>query len=494
MKKQKVALLFLCLFILGIFTSACGGGGKNTPSDNSAYYYLLSQQNANNNQPSEPTVSPIPEPTVSPTPEPTVLPTPEPTVLPTPEPTVSPTPVTGEFELSQSSFALNVGDSTNITVMVNNDNVTDQVKYDVDDEDIATVEKGVVKGEFKGGTANVTVSLEGSNIAPATFTVNITDDTDEEVKLNDDVLDQLNELGIIAKGSADKTELTEANIPAVFTYGGVKKKITTLGYDTFFKCTLLKTVKLPNSITNIEVGRMVLFPDIGYAGEYDWVATFRYCSSLENVNIPNKIENLVVGTFAECSSLKNITLPDSLKTIGEKAFENCNSIQNITFPKNLEEIGTRAFRCCKGLECIDFTQSTNLKTIKGSCFIACSKLKEVTLPDTVTSLGDNAFAQCSLLKIVHLPVNLTRIEHATFSQCSSLETINLSELTNLETIGNYAFNYCSGISRLDIPDSVTSIGENSFYKVQNIYYKERDSLKTAGCPKFGADNYHYVTD
>ena len=202
MKKQKVALLFLCLFILGIFTSACGGGGKNTLSDNSAYYYLLSQQNANNNQPSEPTVSPIPEPTVSPTPEPTVLPTPEPTVLPTPEPTVSPTPVTGEFELSQSSFALNVGDSTNITVMVNNDNVTDQVKYDVDDEDIATVEKGVVKGEFKGGTANVTVSLEGSNIAPATFTVNITDDTDEEVKLNDDVLDQLNELGIIAKGSS----------------------------------------------------------------------------------------------------------------------------------------------------------------------------------------------------------------------------------------------------------------------------------------------------
>ena len=285
---KKFLLLTLCLFILGIFISACGGGGKTTP-------------------PSYPFI-PVPTPTstVSPTPTPTVSPTPTPTVSPTIEPTPeqTPTPAKYPIELSQTEFAVNVGETDNInvtlngeditqtatytvdqeaiasvegglitgisvgiatvtvnaenaesentftvnvidptlptlevsptelnlgieeestvTVTLNGKDVTDQVNYTSDKELIATAEKGLVKAGIQAGIENsplvatITVSLEGANTT--TFTVNVTDDSDNEVALNDEVLNQLHELGIIAKGSTNKTELTEANIPAIFKY------------------------------------------------------------------------------------------------------------------------------------------------------------------------------------------------------------------------------------------------------------------------------------
>ena len=130
---KKCLLLILCLFILGIFTSACGGGGKSTP-------------------PSYPFI-PIPAPTVSPTPE--------------------PTPEKYQLELSQTEFAVNVGETDNITVTLNGEDITETATYTVDQEAIASVEGGLITG-LSVGIATVTVHADEAE-ADKTFTVNVID-------------------------------------------------------------------------------------------------------------------------------------------------------------------------------------------------------------------------------------------------------------------------------------------------------------------------------
>lgn len=84
------------------------------------------------------------------------------------------------LELSQTQFDLAIRETENVTVTLEGKDVTEDVKYNVDQEAIATVEKGLITGLSLGQT-DVTVSLEGAN--NAIFTVTVTDSFDEEVEL-----------------------------------------------------------------------------------------------------------------------------------------------------------------------------------------------------------------------------------------------------------------------------------------------------------------------
>ena len=597
---KKFLLFALCLFILGTFISACGGGGKTTP-------------------PSYPFIP---------------VPTPTPTVSPTPEPTPSKYPL----ELSQTEFTVNIGETDNITVTLNGEDITQTATYTVDQEAITTVEgglitgisvgiatvtvnaenaesektftvnvidptlptlevspteinlgieeeatvtvtlegedvteqvnytsnkeliataeKGVVKAGMQAGIENsplvatITVSLEGANTT--TFTVNVTDDSDNEVALNNDVLDKLHELGIIAKGSADKAELTEANIPAIFKYtDGTKYKITSIAEKIFKECTLLETVTIPDSVTTIGLG------------------AFDSCTSLENVTIGNSVETIENGAFYNCSSLKEIIIPDSVTTINGSAFSSCSSLETVTIgnnvttigdntfascsllkeiviPDSVTNIGGGAFNACNSLERViigngltkiastvfsnlsslkTVTIGNNVETIESGAFIGCSSLEDVTIGNNVKTIEGGAFINCSLLKEIVIPNSVTTINGGAFSGCNSLETVTIGNgltkiasglfggLTKLKTvkigngvktIGDGAFGACTSLEKVTIgdkvetietgafhgctnsdltiaiPNSVTTIGTNAFYKVAEITYTSK--MKATGSP------------
>ena len=475
---KKYSILFICLLLIGIFTTACGGGGKSTP-------------------PSYPFI-PIPNPTVSPTPE--------------------PTPAQYPLELSQTEFTVNVGATDNITVTLNGEDitqtatytvdqeaiasveqglitglsagfatvtvhaenaiedktftvnvidpslptlevepsevnlmieetanitvtlegedVTEQVDYKSDEESIATAEKGVVKAKYTGGTANIAVSLEGAN--SATFKVNVTDDS-EEVTLNDNVLDQLYELGIIAKSSADKWELIEANIPAIFTYNGQKYKITSIGDYAFDDCENLTTVTIPESVTSI--------------GDY----AFDDCSSLTSVTIPKGVTSIGDSAFCECSSLESITIPESVTSIGDDAFEDCSSLTSVTIPKGVTSIGDGIFNNCYSLTSV--TIPDNVTSIGDYAFDECSSLTSITIPDSVTSIGKFAFAGSSLTSIT-IPKGVTSIGDYAFEDCSSLTSVTI--LGGITSIEYCTFSGCSSLTNVTIPKTVKTIGNSAF--------------------------------
>lgn len=286
------------------------------------------------------------------------------------------------------------------------------------------------------------------------------------------------------------------NIPASVKYNDVEYSVTSIGKNAFEKCTKLTTITIPNSVTTI--------------GSY----AFMECTSLTEVTIPNKVTTIESFLFYNCSRLKSVTLPNGVTTIGEYAFGYCTDLTAIAIPNSVISIGSGAFyRCsnltsiyisdleawCKvenygnfypalhlylngeeikdlvipntvtsigacafsGFSCITSVNIPNSVTNIGyGAFSTCSGITSVNIPNSVTSIGKDAFADCKGLKTVNIPNSVTSIGEGAFGGCSGLNTVNLPN--NMSNIVNYLFAQCTGITSITIPNSVTSIGEGGF--------------------------------
>ncbi|MBQ6342724.1 MAG: leucine-rich repeat domain-containing protein [Anaerolineaceae bacterium] len=95
-----------------------------------------------------------------------------------------------------------------------------------------------------------------------------------------------------------------------------------------------------------------------------------------------------------------------------------------------------------------------------------TRLREVTIPDSVTTLGSSVFANCTELSVVRLSPNLTGIPGNAFLGCRSLKTISLTN--GIRSIGSGAFSGCIGFTYIDIPNTVTSIGADAFLNCEAL--------------------------
>ena len=136
-----------------------------------------------------------------------------------------------------------------------------------------------------------------------------------------------------------------------------------------------------------------------------------------------------------------ITIPNSVTTIGDYAFCGCSSLQSIDIPNSVTTIGNDAFSGRSSLQSINITKGNkHYESIDGILFskdLTCilklperKKLKEYTIPNSVTTIEDSAFDGCSSLQSIDIPNSVTTIENGAFSGCSSLQSIHL-HWTNL---------------------------------------------------------------
>ena len=162
--------------------------------------------------------------------------------------------------------------------------------------------------------------------------------------------------------------------------------------------------------------------------------------------------------FLFCSSLNDIVIPDGVTSIGNEAFNRCGSLTSFVIPNGVTSIGDSAFAGCRSLSNIAIPDSVT--SIGTWTFCGCESLTNIAIPDSVTRIGNNAFCYCKSLSSVVIPDGITSIGYGTFWGCGSLTDIVI--LDSVTSIGGGAFNGCTSLTDIVIPNSVTSIGDGAF--------------------------------
>lgn len=307
-------------------------------------------------------------------------------------------------------------------------------------------------------------------------------DTDVEKVV---IPDTVTEIGQRAFDGCEK--LTSINIP---------ESVTKIGAYAFDSCYSLTSITIPNGVTEISDGAFYDCQGLTEINIPESVKeikshAFEKCSGLKNITIPKSISAISSNLFADCTSLSSITIPDSVNVIESFAFTGCSNLKSITVPSSVTEIERCAFEKCTSIESITlpsaeteisffflFNEKSKLpESLKSivitggtsvceQAFKNFSSVVSITIPESVTEIGDYAFDGCSSLTVITLPKNIKEIKYGTFSHCKSLKSITIPD--GVTNIASAAFYGCSSLESINIPNSVTEIGSEVFYDCTSL--------------------------
>ena len=168
----------------------------------------------------------------------------------------------------------------------------------------------------------------------------------------------------------------------------------------------------------------------------------------------------------------NIDIPETLDdkytvtAIGNSAFYDRYYLSNVTIPQSVKSIGSEAFYGCTAMKSLTIKDAAT--SIGDSAFRNCPWLTTVNLGEHIKTIGEAAFLDCERLDNVTIPDSVTSIGDSAFARCYQLKTIKLGK--NIETIGDDdfvgvidgVFFYCTNLSKIIIPEKVKTIERNTF--------------------------------
>ena len=178
---------------------------------------------------------------------------------------------------------------------------------------------------------------------------------------------------------------------------------------------------------------------------------FYGCKNLKSITLPDSLTEIREGAFEQCG-MTEITIPRNVKKIGVAAFFDCRQLRTITFGSNLTAVGREAFFGCRKLTTINI--SKNMTDICDGMFKGCEGIKKIEIPETVGIIGNSAFEACSGLTSV-------TIANAMGGAASNGAMSNAVTPKKV-AIGSSTFKACGGLKKIVIPANVTRIASDAF--------------------------------
>ena len=301
----------------------------------------------------------------------------------------------------------------------------------------------------------------------------------------------------------------------------IPDSVTSIGEKAFFYCTGLTSVTIGNGVTSIgdkafevctgltsitvdESNPNYSSDEYGVLFNKDKTELIRYPIGNKRTKyiIPDSVTSIGYLAFGNCTRLTSVTIPDSVTSIGDYAFDGCNNLSttyyvgtpeqwshisigsnnypinsNIIFECNSERPNYGKGTCGDNLSWIlnpdgelvidgtgdmtDYSSSSN-----APWYSKRSKIKSVTIGNSITSIGSYAFDDCAGLTNITIPDSVTSIGDSAFYKCTGLTSVTIPD--GVTSIGSYAFYSCTGLTSVTIPDSVTSIGNYAFCGCNNL--------------------------
>lgn len=378
----------------------------------------------------------------------------------------------------------------------------------------------IVETGFFGENVTYTIYADGSVVISGKGRMKDTGSVNSPFSGNKDI-----RTAVIKKGVTDIADylfygcegLERVDIPA-----GVES----IGKYAFSGCKKLKRADLPASLTQIgddvfegcesldgitvDSGNPVYYTDSHCLIERDARSLIRGCSK-SVIPSDGSVTSIADGAFDGCAGLVSIEIPEAVTSIGAYAFFGCSSLKKIHIPSKVSSIGTLVLGECASLSeitvdkrntryhddsnCLicdvdDWSTARSEKnmllagcktsvipadgSVEGfvrGAFWGCTGLKEIKIPDTVTSIGEVVFYGCTGLKRVDIPDSVTDIEWSAFHYCKSLTSITLPD--SVTEIGDYAFAGCSSLESVRMGAGLEGRYYRAFYEcdaLSDIYF------------------------
>ena len=325
-------------------------------------------------------------------------------------------------------------------------------------EDWAFAETSIKKFTFPSKVTRISNGLlqDCTNLTSVTFKNNPTELGEYTFK-NCSSLSSItlpNTIKTLGKGSFwNCVSLTSINIPT---------SSTRVEDSLFYGCSKLNSIKLHSKVSELGNGAftgcssLTSFSSDGTTITEVDNSCFENCTALVTVKL-SKITELGSKVFAGCSSLTNVTIPNSLSEIRFGTFENCASLATFTIPSSVTSIEGNVFTGCSSLT---ISKGSNSKfnviwdgkgiiSVDGLSLYTCIDYssKSITVPSTVTKVGNGTFKNCMKLTSIEFPSSVQYIDEYSCQNCSSLTTVKLTK--NVKRIGTGAFEGCENIGAVN---------------------------------------------
>ena len=247
------------------------------------------------------------------------------------------------------------------------------------------------------------------------------------------------------------------------------------------------------------------------------VPWYNYLDNIAYLSLPDGLTSIGQLAFCLCKALTSVTIPNTVTSIGRSAFDQCSGLTSVTIPNSVTSIGDDVFYLCKGLTSPIYTSKIfaflpysysgsysipdGIESIVGGAFEYRSSLTSVSIPNSVTNIGQRAFAECNRLLSIDvasdnpnycsvdgvlfnkdktiiiqfpggkqgaytIPNSVKRVEDFAFGDCYFLSSVEIPN--SVTSIGNAGFRACNSLSSLTIGNSVTSIGDYAFIHCRQL--------------------------